>query len=125
VHQFSGVWSVPEGANTKAELQDLLKSDKRGLMREEFYFLSDEVLMSFERKQGYEWVDFPGARIERAYLILAECEYGIRESTAKREAVPAPDRPLLPGGMYLVYPEHEGRPRKTVLLQTYMPRWKV
>lgn len=98
---------------------------ERNLMREEFYFLSDEVLMRFKRMQGYEWADFPGARIEQAYLILAECEYGIREGTAKTEGVPAPDRPLLPGGMYLVYPENKGQPRKTVLVQTYVPRWKV
>jgi hypothetical protein len=108
-------------------LYSILTDDavERDLMREEFYFLSDEVLMCFKRMQGYEWASFPGARIEQAYLILAECEYGLRTSMAETEGVPTPDRPLLPGGMYLVYPEHEGQPRKTVLLQTYKPRWKV
>lgn len=98
---------------------------ERDLMREDFYFLSDAVLMFFKRMQGYDWTGFPGARLEQAYLILAECEYGIRESMAETEGVPAPDRPLLPGGMYLVFPEHEGQPRKTVLVQTYSPRWKI
>lgn len=98
---------------------------ERELMREEFYFLSDELLDCFKRMQGYGWACFPGAPVEQAYLILAECEYGIRKSMAKAEGIPPPDRPLLPGGIYLVYPEHEGHPRKTDLVQTYMPRWKV
>jgi hypothetical protein len=95
------------------------------LQREEFYFLSDEVLRFFKRMQGYEWTNFPGARIEQAYLILAECEYGIRKSMAETHGVSAPDRPLLPGGMYLVFPEQDGQPGRSVVVQTYVPRWRV
>lgn len=108
-------------------LYSILTDDavERELMREEFYFLSDELLACFKRMQGYEWADFPGAPIEQAYLILAECEYGLRESMAKTEGVPTPDRPLLPAGMYLVFPKKQGQTRKTVVVQTYVPRWKV
>lgn len=108
-------------------LYSILTDDavERGLMREEFYFLSDEVLTCFKRMQGYEWASFPGARIEQAYLILAECEYGVRKSMVETEGAPAPDRPLLPGGMYLVFPRQEGQPHKAVVIQNYVPRWKV
>lgn len=108
-------------------LYSILTDDavERGLTREEFYYLSDELLNGFKRMQGYVWASFPGARIEQAYLILAECEYGIRKSMAKAEGVPVPDLPLLPGGMYLVFPSQRGKTRKTVVIQTYEPRWKV
>ncbi len=64
-------------------LYSILTDDavERGLMQEEFYYLSDEILNCFKRMQGYDRAHFPGARIEQAYLILAECEYGIRRST--------------------------------------------
>lgn len=108
-------------------LYSILTDDavERGLTREEFYFLSDEVLTCFKRMQGYDWADFPGARIEQAYLILAECEYGIRKSMATTEEVPVPNRPLLPGGMYLVFPERQGQQRECIVVQTYVPRWKI
>jgi hypothetical protein len=108
-------------------LYSILTDDavERGLMREEFYFLSDEVLTCFKRMQGYGGTNFPGARIEQAYLILAECEYGIRRSTLEANDFPMPDRPLLPGGMYLVFPEQAGTPRRSVVVQTYVLRWKV
>ena len=98
---------------------------ERDLMLEEFYFLNDKLIDCFKRMQGYVWASFPGARIEQAYLILAECEYGVRKSMAKAQGVPAPDRPLLPGGMYLVYACQSGQPRKAVVVQTYEPRWMV
>lgn len=108
-------------------LYSILTDDavERGLTREEFYYLSDDVLASFKRMQGYEWADFPGSRIEQAYLILAEGEHGVRRSLAEANGVPMPDRPLLPGGMYLVYPEQDGQPRRSVVVQNYVPRWAV
>jgi hypothetical protein len=108
-------------------LYSILTDDavERDLTREEFYFLSDELLNCFKRMQGHVGAIFPGARIEQAYLILAECEHGIRKGMAKAEGVPAPDLPLLPGGMYLVFPSQRGRTPKTAVIQTYEPRWKV
>ena len=98
---------------------------ERGLMREEFYFLSDEVLTCFKRMQGYDGTKFPGAPIEQAYLILAECEHEMRRSILEANDAPMPDRPLLPGGMYLVLSEQDGQPRRSVVVQNYVPRWKV
>jgi hypothetical protein len=108
-------------------LYSILTDDavERGLMREEFYFLSDEVITCFKRMQGYDGADFPGARIEQAYLILAECEHSLRRSMLEANDAPMPDRPLLPGGMYLVFPEQDGQPSRRIVLQTYVVRWKV
>jgi hypothetical protein len=108
-------------------LYSILTDDavERGLMRDDFYFLSDELLASFKRMQGYDPATyFPGSRVEQAYLILAECEFGIRRAMVEAEGVPIPDRPLLPGGLYLVFPEQAGQPRKSVVVQTYVPRSK-
>lgn len=52
-------------------LYSILTDDavERELMREEFYFLSAELLDCFKRMQGYGWASFPGAPVEQAYLI--------------------------------------------------------
>jgi len=108
-------------------LYSILTDDavERDLMREEFYFLSDEVLTTFKRMQGYEaTTHFPGSRLEQAYLILAEGELNMRRAMAEANSVPMPDRPLLPGGIYLVLPESNGEPQKTIVIQTYVPRSK-
>jgi hypothetical protein len=108
-------------------LYSILTDDavERGLTREEFYFLSDKTLATFKRMQGYPTdTYFPGARVEQAYLILAECELGIRQSTVELDGMPMPDKPLLPGGLFLVFPETDGKPRRSLLIQTYVPRWK-
>jgi hypothetical protein len=98
----------------------------RGLTREDFYFLSNKTLVCFKRMQGYsDDTCFPGARIEQAYLILAECEFATRQSTLEADGTPMPDKPLLPGGMYLVYPASEGESQRSLVVQTYMPRWKT
>jgi hypothetical protein len=109
-------------------LYSILTDDavERGLMQEEFYYLSDELLACFKRMQGYDSETyFPGARIERAYLILAEGELNMRRALVEADGCPMTDKPLLPGGLYLVLPEKDGEPRKSIVVQTYVPRWKV
>jgi hypothetical protein len=108
-------------------LYSILTDDavERGLTHEEFYFLSDNTLASFKKMQGYPIATyFPGARVEQAYLILAECELKIRQSTVELDGMPMPNKPLLPGGLFLVFPEADGEPRRSLLIQTYVPRWK-
>lgn len=108
-------------------LYSILTDDavERDLMRDEFYFLSDELLASFKRMQGYDPATyFPGSRVEQAYLILAEGELGMRRAMAKADGVPMTDQPLLPGGLYLVFRESPGQPRKSVIIQNYVPRSK-
>jgi hypothetical protein len=75
--------------------------------------------------QGYDPATyFPGSRIEQAYLILAECELGIRRAMAEANGVPMTDHPLLPGGLYLVVADGDGQPTKSIIVQTYVPRSK-
>jgi hypothetical protein len=108
-------------------LYSILTDDavERGLMRDDFYFLSDELLASFKRMQGYDPATyFPGSRIEQAYLILAEGELGMRRAMAEANGVPMTNQPLLPGGLYLVRPESAGQPRHSIIVQTYVPRSK-
>ncbi|WLA83229.1 HNH endonuclease [Bradyrhizobium elkanii] len=96
---------------------------ERNLMKDDFYFLSDKVLGSLKRMQGYDPATyFPGSRIEQPYLILAECELGMRRAIAGADGLPMTDQPLLPGGLYLVFPEKPGEPRKTMVVRTYRPR---
>ena len=98
---------------------------ERDLMREKFYFLSDGLLASFKRMQGYDLATyFPGARVEQAYLILAECELATRRAMAEANGVSFTDQPLLPGGLYIVLSENGAQPAKSFIIQNYMPRSK-
>lgn len=109
-------------------LYSILTDDavERGLMREEFYFLSDKLLASFKRMQGYDPATcFPGSRIEQAYLILAEGETSMRRALADANGVPMTYQPLLPGGLCLVLTDDGGRPSKDTPIQTYAPRSKT
>lgn len=106
-------------------LYSILTDDavERSLMHEELYFLCDELLASFKRMQGFESsTHFPGARIEQAYLILAECELAARRMMAEANGVPFINMPLLPGGLYLGLADEHGQPDRTVVIQTYVPR---
>lgn len=108
-------------------LYSILTDDavERGLMRNDFYFLSDELLISFKRMQGYDaTIHFPGSCVEQAYLILAEGEAGARRALAAANGVPMPDQPLLPGGLYLVVAGDNRQPAKGIVIQTYVPRSK-
>ncbi len=108
-------------------LYSILTDDavERGLMRDDFYFLTDEFLTSFKRMQGYDATTyFPGSRIEQAYLILADGEAGARRALAAANGVPMTDQPLLPGGLYLVVAGEGGEPHKGIVIQTYVPRSK-
>ncbi|UVK37560.1 hypothetical protein LHFGNBLO_004616 [Mesorhizobium sp. AR10] len=112
---------------TMERLYSILTDDavERGLMRDQFYFLSDELLATFKRMQGYNPATyFPGSCIEQAYLILAESEFGSRRAMAEDNGVPITDKPLLPGGLYLVLTGRDGQPTKSLIVQTYMPRSK-
>jgi hypothetical protein len=109
-------------------LYSILTDDavERGLMREEFYFLSDEFLASFKRMQGYDPTTyFPGSRVEQAYLILAELELGMRRAMAEANGVPMIDEPLLPGGLFLVRTGESGQPGETIIVRNYVPRAKL
>jgi hypothetical protein len=101
-------------------LYSILTDDavERSLMREDFYFLSDEMLACFKRMQGYApETYFPGSRIERAYMILAECGLNTRRAMLEANGFPMIDQPILPGGMYLVLPEKDGKPRESIIVQ--------
>lgn len=106
-------------------LYSILTDDavERGLMREEFYYLSDEFLISLKRMQGFDRATyFPGSRVEQPYLILAECELGMRRAMAEANGVPMVDQPLLPGGLYLLLTDENGLPSKSIIVQSYVPR---
>ncbi|MFN4009860.1 MAG: HNH endonuclease [Pannonibacter sp.] len=99
---------------------------ERGLMREDFYFLSDEVLGSLKRMQGYDLnTYFPGSRLEQAYLILAEPELQMRQAIAEANGFKLSDSPLLPGGMVIVFDNDDGKEANPLVFQGYSPRSKA
>lgn len=95
---------------------------ERGLLREEFYFLSDAVLGSFKRMQGYDAsTAFPGSRLEQAYLILAEPERPLRNAIAEANGFTLGDEPLLPGGA-VVFCGNDRQPVERSFFKRYRPR---
>jgi hypothetical protein len=82
---------------------------ERGLLREDYYFLSDAVLGSFKRMQGYDTATvFPGSRLEQAYLIVAEPERQLRNAIAQANGFTLGNGPLLPGGAAIIWDHGEG-----------------
>lgn len=95
---------------------------ERGLLREEFYFLSDAVLGSFKRMQGYDAsASFPGSPPEQAYLILAEAERPLRHAIAEANGFTLGDGPLLPGGAVIVWGDG-CPPDNQTIIKRYRPR---
>jgi len=95
----------------------------RGMLRDDLYYLGDEVLGSFKIMQGYSPATFfPGTRLEQAYLILAETERNIGLAIAKANGFTLPDQPLLPGGMVLVFDGSGGLPTRQLVVRGYTPR---
>ncbi|ADP70736.1 HNH nuclease [Rhodomicrobium vannielii ATCC 17100] len=97
---------------------------ERGLMREDFYFLSDEILGFLRKMQGYE-VDtyFPGSRLEQAYLILAVSERQVLRAIAEANGFVLDERPLLPGGAMEVLNDEGGLGSGCIVCQKYSPRF--
>ena len=95
---------------------------ERGTLRDDFYFLGDQVLGTFKRMQGFDpRAKFPGSRLEQAYLILAEVEGGLRNAIAMANGFDVGEQTLLPGGMMFVFSDDEASAIPTVV-QQYRPR---
>lgn len=59
----------------------LTDARERNLLRDDFYFLSDQVLQSFKRAQGFESdTPFPGSRLEQATLIWRQTPRNMRNA---------------------------------------------
>lgn len=57
-------------------LYSILATDakERGILRDDLYFISDDVLGRFKMFQGFDYfTPFPGFRVEQAFLIWAQC----------------------------------------------------
>ena len=94
----------------------------RGLMNDDLYFLSDEVLDTLRKLNGYEQpTAYRGGRLEQAYLFLAEPERHIRQAIAEANGFPHPGRPMFPGGVALKLNAREG-PQQSVIIQAYAVR---
>lgn len=95
---------------------------ERGMMCDDFYFLSGEVLGAFKRMQGYHPdTFFPGSPIEQAYLILAEPERQVRFAIAEANGFVIDDQPLLPGGSLLALGGDGTQQSNRIMIRSYMP----
>lgn len=96
---------------------------ERGMLREDFYFLGEEMLGAFKRMQGYDHAaHFPGSRIEQAYLILAEPERQMRHAISETNGFTLGEQPLLPGGMMFVLEDEDAPESGPVEFQGYSSR---
>jgi hypothetical protein len=96
---------------------------ERGMMCDDFYFLSGEVLDAFKRMQGHHpHTSFPGSAIEQAYLILAGPERQVRFAIAEANGFVIDDQPLLPGGRLLALGSDGAQQSDRMVIRTYVPR---
>ena len=97
-------------------------AEERGLLRDDFYFISDEVLARFKELQEFDpATSFPGSRVQQAYLIWAQCSLGVRKVLAEANGFPMTELPILPGEAYVVFDGTDGRPAESTILRN--PHW--
>jgi hypothetical protein len=64
---------------------------QRGLLRDDFYFLSDDLLQSFKSFQGFDPVtSFPGFRVDQAYLIWRQTPRHLLKALAEANGLSIP-----------------------------------
>lgn len=94
----------------------------RGILREDFYFLSDEVLTRFKLFQGFDAdAPFPGFPTQQAYLIWAQSPLSIRRALAEANGFQMIDQPILPGEAYIVFEDQDRHPIESVIIKNN--RW--
>lgn len=89
-------------------LYSILATDakERGILRDDFYFLSDDVLGRFKMFQGFDYfTPFPGTRLEQAFLIWAQCPQHVLKAILTANGVPFLDGPLVPGTAWIAFDE--------------------
>lgn len=114
-----------EKLNSMERLYSILLDDAvdRGLMREDFYYLSDRTLRTLKKMQSYdEDTFFPGSRLEQAYLILAETERSFRHAIAEANGFPILNEPMLPGALTIFFDNVDPPNQKPLILHRYSPR---
>jgi hypothetical protein len=77
----------------------LADARERGLLCDRFYFLSDGVLQTFKGLEEYESVDFPGTRVERAYLIWRQGSRRLRDAILRANGLAFPKDFILTNGV--------------------------
>jgi hypothetical protein len=105
-------------------MYSILSTDaiERGMLRDEFYFLSDEILAYFKRLQEFDAATvFPGSCVQQAYLIWAQCSLGTRKAIAEANGFTMTNLPLLPGEAYFVFEDEYGTPTGSAFVKNR--RW--
>lgn len=73
-------------------------SVERGLVYEPFYSISEIVISTLKKMQGYSVGDcFPGSTLQQACIILATCERQTRDALLTANGFAVEDAPFLPG----------------------------
>lgn len=73
-------------------------AQNRQLLYDDFYYLSDSVLAKFKMLQSFDpFSDFPGYRLEQAYLIWCQCPLQLLNAIAEANGLPQSSEPILPG----------------------------
>lgn len=71
---------------------------EQGLLRDDYYYLSDSVLCKFKIFQGFDpFTHFPGSRIEQAHLIWLQTPLNVRNALLMANELPPSYEPILPG----------------------------
>lgn len=95
-----------EKIDTMERLYGTLLEDARarGILSDKYYFLGDDVLVTFKRFQGFDSETvFPGTRLEQAYLIWRQCPRHTLNAVARTLGFEIPASPMLLGQAVLVF----------------------
>jgi len=123
--------SLPMDAQSGEKLQHMERlycilaqdAEERGILRDDFYHLSDTVLGRFKLFQSFDpHTPFPGPRIQQAYLIWAQTALNTRKALAATGGIPMTDQPILPGEAFVVLTDPAGQKVTRLLRNPYWHR---
>jgi hypothetical protein len=86
-------------------LYSILATDakERGILSDDFYFISDDVLGRFKMFQGFDYfTPFPGCRLEQAFIIWAQCSFNTRQAIASANGFDLPPEPFMPRSAFIM-----------------------
>lgn len=70
----------------------MLDAQRSGQLSDDYYYLSDGLLRSFKSMQGFDHShEFPGTRLEQAYLIWRQCPKQLRDALFQANGIKIPD----------------------------------
>jgi hypothetical protein len=78
----------------------VLDAERRNLLRDDFYYLSDQLLSKFKMLQGFDpETPFLGNRVQQAFMIWRQCPRQVRDGILRANGFSIPENFVMTGAI--------------------------